>query len=95
MPRPNHKNIKDCVNSTKHFNAQGAFTEDRNGFYIVFFQGRHYPMWVYDRARNIWYGNKTRHSAQAAKQAVLTRPSAMIEYRDTKELILITKLDIV
>lgn len=87
MPRPNHRDARLCVQRTEHFNAHNLFSEDRNGYYIVFSYGRHYPLWVYDRKNRKWYGNSVRYSVSTSKQATLTHPQTEVEYKTTKELL--------
>lgn len=87
MPRTNHKDARLCVQRTEHFNAHNLFSEEHNGNYIVFSYGRHYPLWVFNRATRKWYGNSVKYSPSTSRQQSMTRPSGEVEYKTTKELL--------
>lgn len=85
--KPTHKDPRECVNTQEHFNAFDMFTEEHNGYYVVFSKGRNCPLWMFDRADDTWYGNMDRTNVAISRQAAITRPSGKINYKTTKELI--------
>lgn len=51
----------------------GGWTADEK-LYVVYSYGPHHPLYLYDAASGVWYGNQTRRSVTTSRHYTQARP---------------------
>ena len=61
--------------------------ETDDNLYIVYSYGWHFPMYIYCRQADLWYGNDSRYSVSTSKHQSLARPTQPIaQWLTTEEM---------
>lgn len=63
---PNHS-CRRYVNEKKPFKASHMFGKNVGKFYVVYSYGEHFPMYIYDFEKDLWYANKSSYSVTTSK----------------------------
>ena len=71
---------KGLVDSLIEFEGSSIFAEDTNNQYTVYSYGQHFPMYIYNKQENIWFGNKNRYSRTTSKHQSQCLPTNPITY---------------
>ena len=66
------------------FRGSHTFSEEKNGVYVVYSYGYHFPMYAY--IKGIWFANKDRYSRSTSKQQGQFHPRVECISIKTKEL---------
>lgn len=70
-------------------NSTGClFSEEAEGYYAVFSHARHFPLYIFHKGEQQWYGNLSRHSLTTVRHRTQAMPvaSRQIEWRDTRQM---------
>lgn len=70
-----NKVMHEQVNKLEVFKGSNVFSKDTGNLYIVFSYGEHFPMYIYDRSAQQWYGNTDRYSVSTSRQQQQARPT--------------------
>ena len=86
MPRVNNNQAGELVRFMETFttNNQTMFAEYKNGNYVVYSYGHHFPMFANIGGR--WIGNGDKYSVTTSRHQNICRPSNVSEYVDTSTL---------
>ncbi len=92
MLRISNKNSAEYVENKVEFKANNVFAVDNGcNMYCVFSYGYHFPMYVYVDGK--WYENSDKYSVSTSKQQTQARPSYNMQYKSTKELLEIIRIN--
>lgn len=70
-----------------------VFAKDKGDLYVVYSYGEHFPMYVYDKFVELWFGNYNKYSPTTSKHQTLARPDVdEINMLSTEELSMLIRL---
>lgn len=82
--KSSNRSCRRYVKERKPFVANNIYAEERNGRYVVFSYGEHFPMYLYDNG--VWYENTDRYSPTTSKHQTQTHPQVACIPKTTREL---------
>ena len=63
------------------------YAEYNGDLYIVYSYGHHFPMYIYDAQRDMWFGNSDKYSQTTSRHQSKARPSQDIDgWMDTTNM---------
>ena len=72
---------------------ESVFTKDTDDLYIVYSYGEHFPMYVYDKFVQLWFGNTDKYSPTTSKHQTMAHPDAEeVNMLNTEELSALVRL---
>ena len=89
MQRISNCDMASYVNQLDEFrNHNGTvIAQDRGDIYVVQSYGEHFPMYVYDYATRVWFGNTDKYSRTTSTHQNKTRPDVnCIQWTDTNQM---------
>ena len=74
------KQAAELMKEKKEFKSGNVFAFDypTTGYYIVFSYGIHWPLFVYDHNKGLWYGNKDEYSITTSKHFNKLNPGNIV-----------------
>lgn len=72
MKRTSNSDCRNFVEEKVAFKANNIFSEWRDGKYVVYSYGKHFPMYIYKTGK--WYENSDKYSRSTSKQQTQARP---------------------
>jgi hypothetical protein len=83
--RTSNKNCRSLVERKVGFKANNIFSEWKDGKYIVYSYGKHFPMFIFKNRK--WYENSDKYSSSTSKQQTHARPfKCVLIQKSTKEM---------
>lgn len=82
--RTSNCKARASVQAKLPFKGNNTFGESRNGAYVVFSYGHHWPLFVY--VDGTWYENQERYSVSTSKHRSQLHPLADTEQVSAKEI---------
>ena len=83
-----HIDKLEIVEGSNIFTENSGFTHN---LYVVYSYGWHFPMYMYCRQADLWYGNSDRYSASTTKHQSQARPTRGVDQwlttNDMKQLL--------
>jgi hypothetical protein len=71
-----------CTHVDKHHdfvtNNETVYGQKKNGYYVVYSYGEHYPMFVYDYEAEVWLGNNEKSTPITERHRKYAWPNAEI-----------------
>lgn len=88
MKRVSNKGCGKYTAERIPFQGSNLFAEDHPNLYVVYSYGKHFPMYVYDKEVNQWFGNKDKYSPSTTRQQSQAYPQGVttIHYMSTNDL---------
>lgn len=88
MTKTENKHMGAFVRSRLLFeNRNGTvYSQRARGLYTVFSYGLHFPMYIWEEDRQVWYGNKDKYSATTSRHQALCRPPQVDQWFDTETM---------
>ena len=76
-----NSDVRRYVNNHEVFvtNNKTMFSEYNGDLYIVYSYGYHFPMYVYDTQRDMWFANSDKFSSTTSRHQSKARPDAHID----------------
>lgn len=75
MPRVSNSNARGLVVHRRPFTGSNTYSRElHDGSYAVFSYGEHWPLYLWFRSVNRWYGNQDKYSRTTSKHASQLRP---------------------
>jgi hypothetical protein len=84
-----NKDISTYIDKLEIVEGSNIFTENSgklpdnpetdDNHYIVYSYGWHFPMYIYCRQADLWYGNSDRYSVSTTKHQIQARPHAGVD----------------
>lgn len=75
------KNVRNLVNGKVTFYLANLFARYESPTqYVVYSYGTHWPLYLFDAATGVWYGNADTYSRTTSHHANATRPTADIHW---------------
>lgn len=65
--RTSNKYAKDYVRQRKEFKGSNLFAKHVNNFYVVYSYGEHFPIYAYDKQKQVWYKNRDKYSVSTSR----------------------------
>ena len=86
MPRVSNNQAGEFVRFMETFttNNQTIFAEYKNGNYVVYSYGHHFPMFAHIKGE--WIGNEDKYSVTTSRHQNICRPSNVSKYVNTNTL---------
>ena len=92
-----NKDISEYIDKLEVVEGSNIFTENSgklpdnpttdDNLYIVYAYGWHFPMYIYCRQADLWYGNSDKYSASTSKHQSQARPTQPItQWLTTQEM---------
>jgi hypothetical protein len=70
-----NQRCRDLVQRKIEFTANNIFSEQqRNGCYVVFSYGTHFPLFIYDSIAGVWFANSDKYSRSTSKHKTQAHP---------------------
>ena len=96
-----NRDISEYIDKLEIVEGSNIFTENSgklpdnpetdDNLYIVYSYGWHFPMYIYCRQADLWYGNSDKYSATTSKHQSQARPKQPIAQRltlqETKDMV--------
>ena len=79
-----NQNARQYVQGLEIFKGSNIFSEFKNGRYIVYSYGYHFPMYIY--LNNKWYANSDKYSVSTSKQQSQCNPYDIFGYFNTEQM---------
>ena len=73
--RTSNKACRQYVEKCLPFVASHMWGEWLNGRYVVFSYGQHWPLFIYEQATDMWYGNQNKYSRTTSRHYSQANPS--------------------
>jgi hypothetical protein len=70
--KTSNKAAREAVQNLEGFKGSHTFGESRNGSYIVYSYGRHWPLFIY--SGGVWYENADRYSVTTSQHRSKLHP---------------------
>lgn len=91
MPYTTLREAGACVRRKEIFtgnNVYGRWFGDGgpDAWYVVFSYGTHFPMYLYDRSTEQWFGNRDRYSVTTSRHQTACSPPNVHHWLDTTDM---------
>lgn len=88
MPYITNSDAASYVDCQEPFqtNNKTLFARKRDGLYVVYSYGEHFPLYVYDFVSGVWFGNGDRYSVTTTRHKTHARPQGEITWCSTDYL---------
>lgn len=89
MAKPKNRDVREYVQNRREFTTKNGtmFARwERDDTYIVYSYGHHFPMYIYDKALDLWFGNDDMYSVTTGKHKNQARPDGDIIWLPSEQL---------
>ena len=88
MERISNRNASSYVHKKKEFQGNNTYGRWENtNIYAVYSYGTHFPIYVYDKSYDVWFGNKKKYSKTTSKHQTQLHPNEEVsDWMSTQDL---------